>query len=240
MKNNKIIINDINKQNFIIQDKLNFKEISKINTKWIILKILDINFLKYRKEISEKVDYIEYLNFLYEKIEVLFLNTQEIKLENILEFHRNVFSIYSNEELKEIKIKNIWEIRNESRMIYNLDENGKLINRNYFVSVKKAKKQFIGSIEEYNISSKSIEDIAIFFQKSISKIHPFENWNWRVFFTILDLLLFKNNFLPLFINQNKKEYNQVLNKYYYDHNFKKLIINFLNFILKRYNNYQIK
>lgn len=222
-----------------------FENILGIQKNQLINKIIDVCILKYKdlfKDANWDTDsekYLDYINMLTNSVNTLFIEKKELELDDLLNFHKAIFSIFSTEELQEMKIQNTWKLRKEWRMAYNLDDNQKLKNRNYFISHYKVERELLLAIDNYN-KAKDLYSICLFFNKAISDIHPFENWNGRVFFILLDILLVKNWYLPLFINQDKKKYNEVIELYFVDRNFNKLIHNFLILILEKYSDYHIK
>ena len=239
------ILKLIEKQNLETQKLLWFDNILKNQKKELIYKVLDtwLEKYKYLFKINEKeIDYNKYLKYIeknYNYLNKTFLKEEYIKKEYIFWLHKLIFEIFPNDS--EDKIKS-WKLRNEIRTIENFDDKWKLLQRDIFISSNKVEKYFFEEIENFNknIKNNPFETIVHFFQWNLSKIHPFFNWNWRIFFILLDILLIKYNYLPLFIRQDKEKYELITSQYMIDKNFKKLELNFYNLILEKYKNYHIK
>ncbi len=240
-----IICEKIETQNKKTQSLLWFEEIIKNNQKELLYKIIHVAVSKYQdlftvngKYSEEK--YMQYLEDIYRYTDEVFMKKENLKKKEILDFHALLFSSFSENELRKMKIKNTGNLRKKSVIAYNLYKSHKLKNKNDFIPHSKVENTFVETINKYNLSDKNIIDISIFFHKCISYIHPFDNGNGRVFFLLFDILLLKNDYLPCFIKQDKDRYEKVIQAYFTHKNFNKLIYNFLEFILYKYENYNIQ
>lgn len=241
MKKNELI-EKIIEANKITQKQLNFWVILKNQKNDLVNKIVDVWVEKYKNKFkinSKEIDYQKYLKYVNNISEYLNKNILEKKnLTNdiILWLNKIIFEQFQDENLK------IWKLRKEIRTIENFDKNWKLIQRDMFISPNKVEKYFLDELNNFNneINKNTFETIIHLFQYNLSKIHPFYNWNGRVFFILLDILLLKYNYLPLFIRQDKNKYEDITRQYMIDKNFKKLEIAFLELILEKYKNYKIK
>lgn len=239
------LIADVIKRCEDTKEKLNFDFVLKNQKKELINKIVDVWVEKYKYlfKINEKEinydNYLKYINELSEYLTIHFFDKNNIESDDILWFHKLIFSIFPDDSIDKIKS---WELRYEMRNVENFDENWKLIRRNMFISKNKVETYFQDELNNYNknIESNQLEIIIHFFQWNLSKIHPFFNWNWRIFFILLDVLLLKYNFLPLFLRQDKDEYEKITQAYMISKNFKKFELDFLELIYKKYKNYHIK
>lgn len=242
---NSIVINKIKVQNELLKKELKFEKILTDNKKDLIMKVVDVWVEKY-KYIFKKNDteiyyekYVEYLRVLSDFIIENFLNKKELDKKDLLSFHKLIFSILPKDNTDRLKS---WQLRNEFRFVTDANQNTNLQYLDVFIDYKKVEKEFIIELNNFNtfVNYKELDAITHFFQQNISKIHPFYNWNGRFFFILLDVLLIKYDYLPLFIRQDKQKYIEITRKYMINKNFEELRTCFFQLILEKYKQYHIK
>ena len=218
MNNYDVTINElkkINKQNW---NKLNFWKIVNNNFEELSNKIIISHLWKrFDFNFTEKKTYIKELSiFIKNKI----FNNENLNISDYEELYIKIFSPF-------FRKKELW-FRNKLKMnITWLDENWKKIDFycNYTEIVKKLEIIF----SKYNNKNLDLfERLYYLIIENLNKIHPFSNNNFWFSSILLDLLLIKNNFLPVNIKKTFK-----VNNIFYPN--KEI---FTIIILKRYKNYK--
>lgn len=236
------LINEINKKNDFLKNSLNFESLKQNQAEQFILKICDIWLTKYREYFVEKWTYspklyLKYLwdikNYIYKNI---FLNNN-LQIEDILWLHKEIM-----EPIKDIEnIEKIWTLR--EKPIITKEKNYLKWLSEAFISHYKVPKKTNEAFEEYkkNISNDNkIDTITKLYINFLAKIHIFENWNGRLIFILLDTLLFKYDYLPIFIRYHEDKRDNISEKYIKHRNLNKLQLDLYEIIIEIYSNYQIK
>lgn len=220
----------LKKQLWIENNNMNRQLLQKIcdtSLRYYILNFEGENYNVYNKYIQNILDKL-YNNFFLK---------EQIQLQDILDLHTAIMK-----PLKKEKIKNMWILRKTP--IVTKWENLSKFKIQSFLSPKKVKKYSINLINYYNenIQKDSLTTTTTFFINFMMYIHPFENGNWKVLYPLLDTLLWKKWFLPVFLfhKNNRNKRTKVLDKYTLENNsLQKSIENFYKCILSIYKDYQI-
>lgn len=199
-----------------------------------------IHFFQNNDSPMDHSKYLEYVRSLRVYLRQTFMGQDSsITPENIFQLHGNMLAPFDKTDEDTIKS---WKLREEMRNVELIDEHGKLCARDMFISHRKVKTLFMQELHLYNtqIAEMPLQSIIRLFQVNLSKIHPFFNGNGRLFSMLLDVLLIKHHYLPLFLLQDKTAYNRITDRYMIDKNFLRLEIGFLNLVLEKYRDYHIQ
>ena len=236
----------INKQNDFLDTHLNITKLKQKHNYDMIYKICDTVLNKYKINFSINPTtinlkfYRKYLKDLSIFIENNILNKETLELKDILALHYNIIKKLTTTE--KLKPNQIWTFRNSQKYInwLTLDYKRKRIGFTHPKFLEKKEKILI---EELNNSSKEnkLYFILKFILSNLVILHPFENWNWKTFFILLDILLWKNNYFPCFLKDKRFELDleKLFQIYTTNQNLEKLIEHFLKKILNIYKNYKM-
>ena len=230
-----------------LTQKLNIKHI-KENQNFLVIKkiVLEnlkkyiINFQKDHNQLDKKgfINYIEKITSYLENKIYLSKNLQE---KHILTLHKLIVEPLSLTEKMPKHLIGAW--RDHPQKIKWTVENHYF--ERWFPAPNKIPDLMKNLISEYNTNIKKsiykIDEILKFILTSIFKVHPFSNSNWKTFYILLDILLRKNNFFPIFPKSMKHEkiLLNFLKKYDYNPSFNNLFNCFLEFVIYVYTHYRI-
>lgn len=244
--NNTIInlINNIDKQNKVLDSFLDINKIKEKHHYDIIYKICDTVLDKYKINFSINPTTINlklyklYLKDLSQYIEKNILQKDILELNDILSLHTNIIEKLTTTE--KLKPEQIWIFRKSEKYInwLTLDLKRKRI---WFTHTKFLIKQEKAILTELNNWDTKLYYILKFILYNLVVLHPFENWNWKTFFILLDILLWKNWYFPSFLKNKKFELDleKLFQIYTTNQDLEKLIEHFLKKILYIYKNYQM-
>ena len=246
--NKKIInlIEKIDKQNNFLDNHLNIQILKQKHNYDMIYKICDTVLNKYKINFSINPTtinlkfYREYLKNLSNFIENNILNKETLELKDILSLHFNIIEKLTTTE--KLKPSQIWVFRSSQKYInwLTLDYKRKRIGFTHPKFLEKKQKELL---EELNNSTKEnkLYFILKFILSNLVILHPFENWNWKTFFILLDILLWKNNYFPCFLKDKRFELDleKLFQIYTTNQDLEKLIEHFLNNIFDIYKNYKM-
>jgi fido (protein-threonine AMPylation protein) len=160
-----------------------------------------------------------------------------------LSFHFNVLKPLTTTE--KIPHHLIWAFRDKVKYFPWKKTDWKIVHLT-LSHPKKIDKEVKLLINDFNNKIKKtekdkIEAIVKFILINLVLIHPFDNWNWKVFWILLDVLLWKYDFFPLFVQNNtfKPKLLEILSKYSSSQNFDKLVEDFYELIIYIYFNYKV-
>ncbi len=231
----------IDNLNKFLQEKLNINKLYNEQAKLLIRKVTyetlkkyNYNFiiLKNEEKVVDNKLFLEYIdkvsNFLYENI---FL--KELTVDWLLKLH---YEIINPLKLEKINPDEIGTFR-KHWMVFTWDRWWNIPRRRTLTKPKYIKQNMEDLIKKLN-KNNDIDSVLDFFIDSVLIIHPFDNGNGRIFHLVLDILLFKNKYFPLFAKKNAtyklyeayERYNQTLNRT----NFKKDFISIIEYIYSHY------
>lgn len=236
--------------NQFLDKHLNIKLIKEQHKRDILFKIVDMVMYRYKINFNDKnwfnnIEYIDYINNLVDFIDKYIYDTdKDFDLDVLLSLHANIMWKLTTTE--KINHKNIWTLRPTTKYISAHWIDWK-IERRWFTSPKFLKKEVKATIEDLNIWLKSnnralqVEKIIWFVLYNLFITHPFDNWNDKTFFILLDILLLKYNFFPWFFKKSnhREMILKTFSKYTPEHNYQKLKENFINDMINIYKNYQM-
>jgi len=232
----------VNHLNTILQEKLNFKKLYNEQAKLLIRKVSYETLKKYNynftilKNGKETIDNDSFLNYIDEIADFLYENIflKNLSVDKLLKLH---YKIINPLKLEKINPDEIWTFRKHWMvftwdMWWNIPRRRTLTKPKY---IRQNMENLIKNVNEHN----DIDSILDFFIDSVLIIHPFDNGNGRIFHLVLDILLFKNKYFPLFakkiapykLYEAYEKYNQILNKTI----FKKDLISIIESIYSHYN-----
>jgi len=232
------ILGKITDKNTFLKDSLNFYELKNNNLDWLLKKICHDALAHYINNftingVTNEKEYFLYIDHIVDFLKIL-IQKNDFDIQDLLDLHKIILTPLIDE-----KVKNIWEIRTHwvitKEKIYH-----KWLTEN-FISEHKVKKYMNELFLEYKNNDNSLEKIITLYNYLIAKIHPFTNWNGRTLAILLDTLLIKHDFLPLFLWWQNKNKRVVISEDYIKHrNMNKLISDNYKVILDIYSHYQIK
>ncbi len=233
----------LNHLNSILQEKLDIKKLYNEQAKLLIRKLSYETLKKYNynftilKNGEKVIDNDSFLNYIDEITTFLYENVflkKEFTIDAILKLH---YKIIKPLKLEKIYLDEIWTFRKNWMVFtwnkwWNIPRRRKLTKPKY---IMQNMEELVKNVNENN----NIDSIIDFFIDSLLIIHPFDNWNGRTFHLLLDILLFKNKYFPLFakkiapykLYEAYEKYNQTLNKTI----FKKNFISIIEYIYSHYN-----
>jgi len=234
--------------NEYLDKHLNIKHLKQNFTKQVIYKIVFENLLRYKNNFtisnnqidSQKFEvYLkEITDFVYENIYLKSI----IEKQNILKLH---YLIIKNLPLE--KIDNLWVFRQSEMRIHWHNTANKLITT-FPTKPKYIEKDFDLQLNNLNSSllnsdkEDKLLNILTFIHYMIDIIHPFENGNWKVFRVLLDILLFKIDFFPVFVlkeEHREKLFNKVISNYLNNKKKEVFLIYFLELMIDIYSDYKM-
>jgi len=232
--------------NEFLDKHLNLQNLKKSFSWKVIYKIVFTNLLRYGKNfyVWNKIDTNKYENYIKAITDFVYENIylkEKLEKSDILKLHYFIMKDLSLE-----KYNVLWDFRTWAMTIHWYDTRWKLVAI-YPVKVKYIKIRFEEELNKLNKNlwkKKKSNLLAIieFIFNMINEIHPFENWNWKVFFVLFDILLFKYDFFPVFIlkeEHRKKLFNNVIS-HYVENKKKEVYLNyFLDLIIEIYSNYKM-
>jgi len=234
--------------NNFLDEHLNIGKIKQNFAKQVIYKIVFENLLRYKNNFSiwdNQIDLQKFEAYLKEITDFVYENIylkEIIKKKDILKLHYLIMK-----DLPLEKINNSWIFRQSEMKIHWHNTAGKLITT-FPTKPKYIEKEFDLQINDLNSNllnwnkSEKLLSIIIFIHNVIDVIHPFENGNWKVFRILLDVLLFKLDFFPVFVlkkEHRKKIFNKVISNYLDNKKKEVFLIYFLNLMIDIYSNYKI-
>lgn len=225
------------------------EDIKKLHNRDMYYKICNNILIKYRANFStingfDSNLYVQYINELVDYIEKYIDPIHELSLDILLWLHYTIMKKLTTTE--KIKPNLIWWLRDTSRhLIFAwLDWKTERVWMTAAKHIKKELKETIVYLNESLLSgerSMQLEAIVRFFLYNLYIIHPFDNGNGKTFFILLDILLWKYDFFPVFLKNPK--FHTVLRKtidsYSPNHDFTKLVNDFYGTMLYVYKNYQM-
>ena len=180
---------------------------TRLKEKYILKSVISANE-KYLNNIlnqieDEKKDFVNKM-FLKHMTEIKdfcleTMNNNEILTEN---FIKNLHKIHFPEWYQKTKEINWKKIVTSIPWVYRSNEN-------YMWVMAKDVKSEMKDLIEKNKNIKSFDEIFLFLL-NLFKIHPFWDWNWRIFSILTDLLLIQNNLKPYFFK--KKVDDKIIEK----------------------------
>ncbi len=232
------LIKIINFKNEYLKKELELDKIKKENINWLLKKVAHDSLNRYINNfdcnwiINEK-QYFLYLDNIVDHLNIL-IKKEEFTIEDLLELHKNILK-----PLKKVKVKKIWKLR--TRWVITREKVYNVWLVGYFIPGNKVKKYTKKIFNDYKQNTNNLEKVIILYNYLIAKIHPFNNWNGRTLSILLDTLLIKYNYFPLFLWwQNKYKRVIISENYIKDRNINKLISESYKIIIEIYSNYKIK
>lgn len=234
--------------NEYLDKHLNINNLKQNFAKQVIYKIVFENLLRYKNNFSiwnNQIDTQKFENYLRQIADFIYENiylSKIIEKKDILKLH---YLIMKNLPLE--KIVNLGVLRKSEMKIHWNNTAGKLITT-FPTKPKYIEQEF--NLQINNLNSNLLKwdkkdkllSIIIFIHNMVDIIHPFENGNWKVFRILLDVLLFKIDFFPLFIlkkEHREKLFNKVI-AHYLDNKKKEVFLNyFLELMIDIYWNYKM-
>ena len=238
------LLGQIHDKNKFLQQTLGLDSIKQHQYWPMLRKIADVSLLKYKaafvKEAGDEVidldAYYAYLDTVAHSLDEL-IGHSPLSAENICLLHQRILSTVGNGEDKlhagkARDIPVITRAKNEDAT-YHL--------RNYFIAHNKVGQEFQKSIARYNevIDADTLVAIVDIFLECLLYIHVFRNGNGRLFYLLLDYLLFTHDYFPIFISQNKRPWDAIFDVYCQNRNKLQLRQNVLERILEIYSDYHI-
>lgn len=264
------VIQKVIRLNYLLDKHLDLNKLKQIYAKQVIYKIIFENLLIYKDNFSiwdNQIDlqkfetYLkEITDFVFEKIYIkkrlekkdilklhyiIMKNLPLEKIDNIWHFRQYKMKICQHNN--NITGKNVTAFQSHEMKIYWYNTAGKLI-ATFATKSKYIEKEFNLQLNNLNANVLNWDDknnllsIIIFIHNIINAIHPFENWNWKVFRILLDVLLFKINFFPVFIlkkEHRKKLFNKVIANYLDNKQKEVFLTHFLELMIDIYSNYKM-
>lgn len=214
-----------NEQAELLIRKVTYEILKKYNYNFVILK--DWKKVVDNKSFLEYIDRVSF--FVYKNI---FL--KELTINWLLKIHYEIIKPLKFEKINRYEIG----IFRKHWMVFTWDRWWNKPRRRTLTKPKYIKRNMEKLIQKVN-KNNDLDSILDFFIDSLLIIHPFDNGNGRTFHLVLDILLFKNKYFPLFakkialhkLNKAYESYNQTLNKA----NFKWNFISIIKYIYSHYN-----
>jgi Fic family protein len=233
------LLNEIHQKNHLLQIALGYDDIKKNHSKELFLKIADTTLLKYKIRFvsNDQVDVNAYYGHLWAVAHIMEQIVSSSHLdESLLCWLHAVINknIVDNEDI-------LWVIRNAPIKTSGISQKYQKELTDKFVSHYSVKKRLAEAIDSYNTSVEKEPILAIIrlFIECLSRIHVFLDGNGRTFQILLDTLLFRSGYFPLFLAEIKKDWDDISESFIIHRQTKKLENDFLQLILRRYAHYQI-
>ncbi len=234
--------------NELLDKYLNITNLKENHNDDMFYKIVITSLLKYKSNFAispEKIDvswFDDYLKNIASYLKELYFK-EKIEKKDIQNLH---YLIMDKLVLENINKEDIWNWRTiwmkirwhnlKGMCVIDNASSPKYIDKNITIEIEKLNNVLLTN------SSQEEKLLAIinFIMKSFT-IHPFANGNGKVFWILLDLLLWKYNFFPSFIshkNLKQKVHKEVFDYYTETKNENMLVDRFLLFLSYLYSHYK--
>jgi len=218
----------------------------------IVQENLATYYLNFKNNTDNQIDFKQFDEYLQNLARFLYENVYDKKLTISLLKHLHK-EIYKGLTIEKAKLSwPVWAFRDGWSKIRVKLPNSKIVNIPA-ASPKELEKLINLQLEKLNLLvvrdknnwsdnwEKKIEKFCLIVESILNllKIHPFYDGNWKVFRILLDVMLLKENFFPVFPLKNKKAlFGTILVPYAMSFSDSQLVNNFLNFVISRYKNYK--